>query len=431
MSADRRASLLANPWVQLAVGAVCVASVASLQYSWTLFVNPIEAEHHWAPAAIQVAFTLFVLLESWLNPLEGYVVDRSEPRYVVLCGAVLITLSWLLNSVANSLPLLYLGCALGGVGTGCVYVTCVGNAIKWFPARRGLAAGITAAAFGSGSAITIGPIAFLIQTTSYEHAFATFALIQGGLVAIMSSLIMVAPRSLQTARLNPEQTRRDYSPTEVLRSPIFYLLYLLYVLVSLGGLTLAASMGPIAHEMRVDNTTLRLLGVAMPSLVLALSLNRICDGGGRAFFGWLSDLIGRELTMAVAFILGGAALLMLESYGTSRLGFVLLTGLYFGVYGEIFSLFPATAADTFGARFATANIGMLYTAKGVGSLLVPVATSIAHSHGWGTVFSLGMCLNLIAALLAVFALAPMRERHFSEAARSAGAVFQAERTPGH
>jgi MFS transporter, OFA family, oxalate/formate antiporter len=408
---------------------VCVASVANLQYSWTLFVNPIEARHHWTPAAIQVAFTLFIVLESWVNPLEGYLVDRSEPRYVVLSGAVLITLSWLLNSVASSLPLLYLGCALGGVGTGCVYVSCVGNAIKWFPARRGLAAGITAAAFGSGSAITIGPIASLIQTSGYEHAFATFALIQGGLVAIMSSLMVVAPGSLQAARLNPEQTRRDYSPTEVLRSPVFYLLYLLYVLVSLGGLTLAASMAPIAQDMRIDNTPLHLLGMAMPAVVLALSLSRVCDGAGRAFFGWLSDRVGRELAMAAAFITGGAALLMLESYGTNPLSFVLLTGLYFGVYGEIFSLFPATAADTFGARFATANIGMLYTAKGVGSLLVPIATSIARSHGWGAVFTLAMCFNLIAALLAVFALSPMRGRHFSEAARSAGAVFQAERTP--
>jgi OFA family oxalate/formate antiporter-like MFS transporter len=428
MSADRHKSPLANPWVQLAIGAVCVASVASLQYSWTLFVKPIEAKYHWTPAAIQVAFTLFVVLESWSNPL-GYLVDRSEPRYVVQCGAVLITLSWLLNSVASSLPILYLGCALGGIGTGCVYVSCVGNAIKWFPARRGLAAGITAAAFGSGSAITMGPIASLIQTTSYEHAFATFALIQGGLVATMSALMVVAPLSLQDSRPNREQTRRDYSPTEVLRSPVFYLLYLLYVLISLGGLTLAASMGPIAQDMRVDKTPLHLLGLSMPALVIALSLNRIGDGLGRAFFGWLSDLIGREITMATAFILGGAALLMLEGYGTSPLGFVLLTGLYFFAYGEIFSLFPATAADTFGARFATANIGMLYTAKGMGALLVPVAVSLAHSHGWGAVFSLGMCFNLIAALLAVFVLAPMRERHFSEAARSAGAVFQVERTP--
>jgi MFS transporter, OFA family, oxalate/formate antiporter len=187
---------------------------------------------------------------------------------------------------------------------------------------------------------------------------------------------------------------------------------------------MAASVAPIAQDMQVESTTVRLPGLAMPALVLALSLNRICDGMGRPFFGWVSDRIGRELTMALAFIIGGGALLMLDSYGTDPLGFVLLTAAYFGVYGEVFSLFPATAADTFGARFATANVGMLYTAKGTGSLLVPVAVSIARSHGWGTVFTLAMSFNLLAALLAVFVLTPLRQQHFAKAARSSSAVFQ-------
>lgn len=418
-------TLLANPWVQLAVGVVCVASVANLQYNWTLFVDPIEAQHHWGPAAVQVAFTLFVLFESWLVPVEGYLVDRFEPRHVVLAGAALVAASWLLNSVADSLPMLYLGCAVGGIGTGCVYGSCLGSAIKWFPARRGLAAGITAAGFGAGAAITVGPIASMIASAGYQQAFAVFGLFQGGLIAVTSSIMVVAPAAVQAQRANDEQTRRDYTPAEVLRSPVFYLLYLLYVLVAVGGLTLAASVAPIAQTMGVADDPAGFLG--LPTLLLALYLSRICDGAGRPLFGWISDRLGRELTMALGFIIGGLALLMLDSYGTDPLGFVLLTAVYFGVYGEIFSLFPATAADTFGARFATANIGMLYTAKGTGALLVPVATLLAREHGWGTVFTLAMCFNLVAALLAVFALAPLRDRHFQEAARAAGAVFRPER----
>lgn len=433
MDADQRRTieqtLLARPWVQLVVGVVAIASVANMQYGWTLFVDPIEARHHWGPAAVQVAFTWFIVLETWVNPFGGYFVDRFEPRFVVLVGAVLVVLSWFLNSIAGSLTVLYLGCAVGGVGTGCVYGACLGNAIKWFPARRGLAAGLTAAGFGAGAAITVAPIANMIQSAGYEKAFAVFGLIQGGVVAVMSSLMMPAPASLQATRVNEEQSRRDYTPAEVLRSPVFYMLYLLYMLVAVGGLTLAASVAPIAYQLRIADKPVNLLTGSVPALLVALPLSRVCDGASRPLFGWISDRIGRELTMAFAFMVGGMALLMLDSYGTDPESFILLTAVYFGVYGDIFSLFPATAADTFGARFATANIGMLYTAKGAGSLLVPVATSIAHTHGWGTVFIVAMCFNLTAALLAAFALGPLRERHLAEAARTAGAVFRPPRRP--
>jgi OFA family oxalate/formate antiporter-like MFS transporter len=409
--------MLANPWIQLTIGVICMACVANLQYGWTLFVNPIDAKYHWGRASIQIAFTLFVLLETWLIPIEGYMVDRFGPRYVVIGGAVLVTVSWLVNSVASSLPVLYLAAALGGIGTGCVYGTCVGNALKWFPGRRGLAAGITAAGFGAGAAFTIAPIAAMINSEGYQHAFLVFGLIQGSIVFVLAWTMLVAPASLQAATVNPEQTKRDYTPAEVLRSPVFYTLYIMFVLVASGGLTMAASMAPIAKDLGIDATPVRELGLAMPALVLALLLNRIFDGAGRPFFGWLSDLIGREATMAMAFIIGAGALFMLDGFGDDPLAFVLLTALYFGVYGQIFSLFPATQGDTFGAKFAAANAGMLYTAKGTGALLVPVAASIAKSNGWGTVFTLVMCCNLAAALLAVFVLRPLRDRHFSRAAR--------------
>ena len=433
MSADQNPraagrSVLSNPWVQLILGVICMASVANLQYGWTLFVNPIDAKYHWGRPAIQVAFTLFVLLETWLIPVEGYLVDRFGPRYVVIAGAVLVTLSWLVNSVASWLPVLYFGAALGGIGTGCVYGTCVGNALKWFPGRRGLAAGITAAGFGGGAALTIGPIASTINSAGYEHAFSRFALIQGGIVFVMAWGMLAAPASLQTATVNPEQTRRAYTPAEVLRSPVFYVLYLLFVLVSAGGLTLAASMAPIAKDLHVENAPIEVLGLGMPALILALSLNRIFDGMGRPFFGWLSDRMGREATMALAFMIGAGALFLLDSNGNDPVLFVLLTAVYFGVYGVIFSLFPATQGDTFGAKFAAANAGMLYTAKGTGSLLVPVAASIAKSLDWGTVFTLAMCFNVIAALLAVFVLRPLRERHLREAARSSAADFEVAET---
>lgn len=404
--------LLANPWIQLFIGVICMACVANLQYGWTLFVGPLDAKYHWGRSAIQIAFTIFVLIETWLIPVEGYLVDRFGPRWVVLGGSLLVALAWMINSVADSLGILYFAAALGGVGTGCVYGTCVGNALKWFPGRRGLAAGITAAGFGAGAAITIGPISAMINSAGYEHAFLFFGLIQGGIVFLMAWLLLVPPAQLATAKVKSNQTAHGYTPAEVLRSPVFYVLYLMFVLVASGGLTMAASMAPIAKDLKIDKVPVELLGFVMPALVFALSLNRIFDGVGRPFFGWLSDQIGREYTMGLAFLIGAGALFTLTQAGGSPVVFVIATALYFGVYGEIFSLFPATQGDTFGSKYAASNAGMLYTAKGVGALLVPIAAGIARDHGWGAVFSVAMTFNVIAGLLALFVLKPMRMRHF-------------------
>jgi OFA family oxalate/formate antiporter-like MFS transporter len=407
-------SPFANPWVQLLVGVICMAAVANLQYGWNLFVNPIEAKYHWGRAAIQVAFTLFVTLETWLIPVEGYMVDRFGPRGVVMIGGILVALAWVLNSVASSLPLLYFAAALGGIGTGCVYGTCVGNALKWFPARRGLAAGITASGFGAGAAITVGPIRTMIEASGYEHAFLAFGLIQGGIVFVMSWLLLAPPPPIATAVVKANQTAHGYTPMEVLQSPVFYVMYLMMVLVAFGGLTTLASMAPIAEQFKVSKVPVELFGMVLPALGFALFLNRIFDGIGRPLFGWLSDQIGREYTMALSFLIGAAALFTLSQSGTNPVLYVLVTPLYISMYGSIYSLFPATQGDTFGSKYAAANNGMLYTAKGAGTLLVPFASILMKSSGWDAVFILAMTFNVLAALLALFVLRPMRARHFTK-----------------
>src|ERR1700688_3092314 len=408
-------SPFANPWVQLAIGVICMACVANLQYGWTLFVNPIDAKYPWGRSAIQVAFTIFVLIETWLIPIEGYLVDRFGPWWVVIAGSILVAAAWVMNSSASSLAVLYFAAALGGVGTGCVYGTCVGNALKWFPGRRGLAAGITAAGFGAGAAVTIVPILHMINTSGYEQAFLFFGLLQGGIVFVVAWLLIAPPPQIVGAKVKANQTARGYTPAEVLRSPVFYVLYLMFVLIASGGLTMAASMAPIAKDFKIDKVPVELFGLAaMPALIFAIQLNRIFDGVGRPFFGWLSDQIGREYTMAIAFFAGAAALYTLSQSGSTPVVFVLVTALYFGVYGEIFSLFPATHGDTFGAKYAASNAGMLYTAKGAGALLVPFAAIVAKNHGWTTVFSVAMTCNIIAGLLALFVLKPMRLRHFAK-----------------
>jgi OFA family oxalate/formate antiporter-like MFS transporter len=277
-----------------------------------------------------------------------------------------------------------------------------------------LAAGITAAGFGAGAAITVGPIAAMIKASGYEQAFLEFGLIQGGIVFVMAWLLLVPPAPMLAVKVNPSQTAHGYTPVEVLRNPVFYVLYLMFFLIAAGGLTMVASMAPIAKDFKIDAVPVDLMGMVMPALVFALFLNRIFDGVGRPFFGWLSDQIGREYTMALAFLVGAACLYTLSQSGSNPVVFVLVTAVYFGVYGEIFSLFPATQGDTFGSKYAAANAGMLYTAKGAGSLFVPVMAILAKSHGWGAVFSTAMTFNVIAALLALFVLKPMRVRHFAQ-----------------
>src|SRR5271168_1941535 len=407
-------SPFANPWLQLIIGVICMACVANLQYGWTWFVNPIDAKYHFGRAKIQFAFSMFVLIETWLIPIEGYLVDRFGPRWVVLTGAILVAAAWAVNSVAGSLPVLYIGAALGGIGTGCVYGTCVGNALTWFPGPRGLAAGVTAAGFGAGAALTVGPIKSMIDASGYEHTFMHFGLLQGSIVFVMAWLLLAPLPQLTGSVVKKNQTAHSYTPMQVLRTPVFYVLYVMFFLIACGGLTMAASIASIAKDLKIDKIPVDLFGYVLPAAVFAVQLNRIFDGVGRPFFGWLSDQIGREHTMALAFFLGAIALYTLSQSASNPIVFVLVSACYFGVYGEIFSLFPATQGDTFGSKFAASNAGMLYTAKGAGSLLVPIAAGIAKTNGWGQVFTLAMCFNIAAALLALFVLKPMRVKHFAK-----------------
>ena len=397
-------------WMQLVMGIVCMAMIANLQYGWTLFVDPIDAKYHWGRAAIQLAFTLFVVTETWLVPIEGWFVDRYGPRLVIMFGGVMIAIAWVLNSYADSLVLLYAAAIVGGIGAGSVYGTCVGNALKWFPDRRGLAAGATAAGFGAGAAITVVPIANMIAASGYQHAFLTFGIGQGVIVFVLAFFLRRPSQAMPAKKkqLNLPQTKIDFTPPQVLRTPIFWIMYVVFVMVAAGGLMTAAQIAPIAKDFKIDAVPVSMLGFQMAALTFAISLDRIFDGFGRPFFGWVSDQIGREHTMFIAFSTAALMVLTLSVYGHIPIVFVLATAVYFGVFGEIYSLFPATSGDTFGVKYATTNNGMLYTAKGTASLLVPLASILAASYGWQAVFAIAVALNATAALLALLVIKPMR-----------------------
>lgn len=414
-------NLLHARWTQLTLGIVCMIMIANLQYGWTLFVLPIDQAHGWGRAAIQVAFTVFVLCETWLLPLEGYVIDRIGPRWAVVAGGVAIGGSWVLNGVADSLTLLYVAAALGGIGAGMVYGATVGNALKWFPDRRGLAAGLTAAGFGAGSAVTVIPISNMIASSGYQSTFITFGLIQGLVVMLVGlalrlpegktkPIIPLSPGGMNAALPSPlHDLTKDYGPGAVARAPVFWVMYLMFVLVGAGGLIATAQLSVIATDFGVAKTPVTLFAITLPALTFALSIDRILNGVTRPFFGWVSDQIGRENTMFVAFLLEGVGILALIAVAHDPVLFVVLTGLVFFAWGEIYSLFPATCGDTFGRKFAATNYGLLYTAKGTAALLVPLGSVLRAATGdWLVVLYACAAVNILTALMAMFVLKPMR-----------------------
>ena len=399
-------------WLQLLVGVVCMVMIANLQYGWTLFVNPIDQKYHWGRAAIQVAFTIFVLTETWLVPFEGWLVDRFGPKIVVFFGGILVGIAWAINSTADTLWALYLAAAIGGTGAGAVYGTSIGNALKWFPDRRGLAAGLTAAGFGAGSALTIIPIQGMIQSSGYEATFLWFGIGQG-LVVVALSLLLRAPHPGEApASTRLQQSARDYTPLEVLRSPIFWVLYAMFVLVGAGGLMATAQLAPIAADFQVAKIPVSILGLTLPALTFALSIDRILNGLTRPFFGWVSDFLGRENTMFIAFGLEAIGIWALGVFGRDPLLFVILSGVVFFAWGEIYSLFPSTCTDAYGSKYATTNAGLLYTAKGTASLLVPLANVLSAATGdWHAVFVVAALMNAVAAIAALAVLRPLRLAH--------------------
>jgi OFA family oxalate/formate antiporter-like MFS transporter len=414
-TAVSRATAPANTrWGYLAICIICMVMIANLQYGWTLFVNPMNKANGWSIASIQFAFAIFIALETWLTPIEGWIVDilgpARGPKLMIGFGGIMVGIGWVINAYAGSLEMLYLGAVISGIGGGAVYATCVGMAVKWFPDRRGLAVGLTAAGYGAGAALTVIPIRYVIDNYDYNTAFLWFGVVQGAVVFLLAFLLRGPEPGEMSAAPAPKvaQAVKSSSPRQVLASPVFWLLYVMFVMVSASGLMATAQIAPIAADFNVGN---QIVFWGATTLTAALIIDNLANGAARPLFGWISDNIGREATMAIAFALGGAAYWLLGSAGTAPWAFVLFAALIFLTWGEIFSLFPSTCTDTFGPQFATVNLSLLYTAKGTSAFLVPVANLIKASTGsWHMVFVVTALMNLAVVGLALFVLKPMRAR---------------------
>lgn len=419
-------------WMQLVVGVVCMIATANIQYAWTLFVPEIQQTFGWERASIQVAFTIFVLVQTWLAPIEGYFIDKFGPRLMVAFGALFIGTAWVINSQATSLMGFYVGAAIGGIGVGSIYATCINNALKWFPDRRGLAVGLTAGGYGAGSAATILPIAAMIESSGFQETFFFFGVLQGGL-AFIAAWFLRSPKAGEVkASTKLNQSRRDYTLKEALNTKLFWLMLLMFTCVVTGGMMAVAQLGVIAQDLGVKEFEVNLYFFTMAALPLALMLDRVMNGISRPLFGWISDHIGREKTMVIAFSLEGMGIIALGYFGHNPWAFLILSGVVFLAWGEVYSLFSALAGDAFGTKHIAKIYGVLYCAKGIGALFVPIGNLLMEATGtWSTVLYTVAAMDLFAAFLAITLLPRTLKAHVAQSAAMGPSVDKTATASAH
>ncbi len=403
-----------NRWTQLWACVVAMMAIANLQYAWTLFTIPLSESLGAKLSQVSVAFSVFVVAQTWLGPFYGTLIDKLGTRVVVSFGAILVGLSWIGSGYATSLPALYVSYGVGGVGAGAVYLASIGTAVKWFPDRRGLAAGLTAGAYGFGTTLTILPIQWMIESSGYRSTFILWGVIQGVVVLAAAQFLRKAPTDFRAAPAAGKsskvvQNTLDYTPGQMVRTGTFWLMYMMMTMVAFGGLMVTAQIKPIASTYGMDK---HVLFYGVTALGLALVLNGILNGATRPFWGYISDRIGRYQTMGLAFSLEALGILALLSFIGHPLLFVILTGLVFFAWGEIYSLFPAAIGDVFGPKYGATNYGIQYTAKGTASIFAGWgATWLFESRGsWEIVFWIAVFCDLFAAGLAFFWLRPLAQR---------------------
>jgi OFA family oxalate/formate antiporter-like MFS transporter len=383
-------------WLQLSASVVAMIMIANLQYAWTLFVPPMQARMHWKLTQIQWAFTLFIAFETWVMPFTGWLIDLIGPRAFISLGGVMCGVGWAGMGWATTLTELYVLYALTGFGAALVYCGCMGTALKWFPDRRGLAAGTIAAGFGSGAALFVPFIADLVHKGDYRLAFLYTGVGQGLVIFLAAQFLrnpapgdhLPAPKKVVVSH------HASFNSAEMLRTPQFYMMFAMALMMGVGGLMATAQVAPMAKTLKMSAAT----------LTLALTINPLCNGGARVFWGWVSDHMGRENTMVLAFLLQAMALLSVVLIGhSSPAMFILTLALVYFTWGEVYSLFPSASADYFGAKYASSNYSFIYSAKGAASIVGGGLAAILFEKtgSWDYGFYVCAGLALLAAVLAI------------------------------
>jgi oxalate/formate antiporter len=403
-------SAASTRWIQLVLGLIAMMSISSPQYVWTLFTKSFQDNLHTTLPAIQITFSILIVLQTWLSPAQGYLVDKFGPRLLIAVGCVLSGLGWVTSAYVTSLTGLYLTYGLFcGIGTGIVYIGIIGLMVRWFPDRRGFATGMVAAGYGFGAIATTFPIDTMLKSAGYQHTLVVFGIIMG-VVGAAAALMLRMPTSADVLPPVPAMASKvDVAPKEMLKTKVFWLMFVMMTMMSTGGLMIISQFAAFSRDFGV--ASVMVLGFA--ALPLALTVDRITNGLTRPFFGWVSDRIGRENTMAIAFLMEAAAVTVMVLFRDNALVFVILSAVVFFGWGEIFSLFPSTLTDTFGTKHATTNYGFLYMAQGVGSVLGGPLAALLHdtTGSWLPVFGIIIACDALTGILALLVLKPMRRSY--------------------
>jgi OFA family oxalate/formate antiporter-like MFS transporter len=411
-----------NRWIQLAAGVIAMIVISNFQYAFTLFTPSLREHFAGVPyTEIATIYSLFILFETWPVPVAGYFIDKFGIRNLMLVGAALITLGWVLaGTIATTVFHLYIFYGvLAGTGAGIIYIATVANAIKWFPDRRGLAAGLTAAGFGGGSALTLIPISATITSMGWAGTMAAWGIGQG-IVAIAMALILHHPPKgwLPQNWVQPKavaQTRRDFTPSQMMSKKEFYIMYGMFLMVCTGGLMTTGNMSEIAKSLNVYEATF--MGIAIVPFTATVA--GVANAFARIMWGGVSDRFGREYTMAFAFALEGVLIFLMTQISGNPMAFMLLMPFVFLAWGEIYALFSAITGDVFGPKNASANYGILYTAKGMSALLAgygAAAVAALYAGSFAVPYYISAVFDITAAALALFVLRPIiRKRIAGEA----------------
>ena len=405
--------IVGNRWIQLAAGVTAMIVISNFQYAFTLFTPGLKQQFANVPySEIALIYTLFILFETWPVPVAGYFIDKFGIRNLMLIGSVLILLGWTLGGLfATSVFHLYI-CygALAGTGAGIIYIATVANAVKWFPDRRGLAAGLTAAGFGGGSALTLIPISGSIASMGWAGAMTAWGIGQG-VVAIAMALILHHPPKgwLPKHWVQPKavaQTRKDFTATQMMSQKEFYIMYLMFLMVCTGGLMTTGNMSQIAKSLNVFDA--KFMGIAIVPLTATIA--GVTNAFARIMWGAVSDRFGREYTMAFAFALEGVLIFMMTQIMGSPIAFMILMPFVFLAWGEIYALFSAITGDVFGSKNASGNYGILYTAKGLASIMAgwgAAAVAALYAGSFEVPYYIAAAFDIVAAVLALFVLRPI------------------------
>ena len=417
VAAPSQIAALNARWIQLLLGFIVMMTISSPQYVWTLFVPSFQKTTGSILSEVQCTITILIVLQTWLAPMQGFLVERFGPKLLIGLGALMNGAGWIASSYIQTIWGLYATYGLlCGIGTGIVYIGIIGLMVKWFPDRRGLATGVVAAGYGFGAILTTFPIDSMIKASGYQHTLVVFGAVFG-VLGLIGALVLRSPsEERMTGQATLATKEVGYAPIIMLRSPVFWLMFVMMSMMSTGGLMVITQFTSFAKSFGITaQTTVAILGMAFAAIPAALTFDRITNGLTRPFFGWVSDHIGRENTMAIAFILEGIAIFLMLQYRSDPYLLVVLSGLVFFGWGEIFSLFPSTLTDTFGTKYATTNYGFLYMAQGVGSILgAPIAAMIYEATGsWMPVFGLVIGMDVLTGLLALLVLKPLRQAWFA------------------